>query len=124
MARTIDSRPYEFRFASFVTGHHVYKENWTPEIGEILDFARESTNEHDRYAVAACKYGEVVGHIPKSISKPCSYALLAGAQINATVTGARQNTRQNGLEVPVEYDVKGPRAHMVRAQTYINALIR
>ena len=102
MARTIDCRPFEFTFASFVTGHHIYKEYWAPEIGEIIECSREPTNQHDRYAVAVYRNGEIVGHIPRSISKPCSYALLAGATIRATVTGARQNGRKNGLEVPVE----------------------
>ena len=57
------------------------------------------------------------------ISKPCSYAILVGAKIDATVTGNRQNTRHNGLEVPVEYHVKGPRTHMLRAHAYISALL-
>ena len=123
MARTTDSRPYEFSFQSFVTGHHVYKEDWTPILGEIINFTREPTNQHDRYAVAAYKNKEIVGHIPRIISKPCSYALLSGAVITATVTGARQNTRHNGLEVPVKYLVKGPRQNMTRAETYISALL-
>ena len=123
MARTIDSRPYEFSFSSFVTGYHVYKEDWTPVIGEKVKFKREPENLHDPHAVAACKHGEIVGHIPRIISKPCFYALLGGAQIEATVTGARQNTRQKGLEIPVKYLVKGPHERMIKAQTYIRALI-
>ena len=57
------------------------------------------------------------------ISKPCFFALLAGTEIEATVTGARQNTRQNWPEIPVEYRVKGPREHMMKAQTFIRAVI-
>ena len=106
-----------------MTGHHVYKESWTPEVGENIGCSREPTNQYDRHAVAACLYGEVVGHISRAISKPCSYALLAGAKIDAVVTGSRKNTRHNGLEVPVEYHVKGPREHMVRAHEFIRALI-
>ena len=118
-----DLRFSKFFFSSFVTGYHIYKEFWTPSIGERVKFSREPANQHDRYAVAACKHGEIVGHIPRTISKPCSYALVTGAKIEATVSGARQNTRQNGLEIPVEYHVKGPRQHMVQAQTYIRAVI-
>ena len=102
MARSIDSRPYEFSFSSFVTGFHVYKDDWTLVIGEKVKFKREPENQNDPYAVAACKHGEIVGHIPRIISKPCCYALLGGAQIEATVTGRRQNARQNGLEIPVK----------------------
>ena len=61
------------------------------------------------------KNGEIIGHIPRSISKPCSYAFLAGATIHATVTVPRQKRRNNGLKVPGEYRVKGPHGHMVRA---------
>lgn len=123
MARTIDSRPYEFSFTSFVTGHHVYKEVWTPVIGEKVRFCREPENPHDRYAVAAYKDEKIVGHIPRTISKPCFFAILAGAKLKATVSGARQNTRNNGLEVPVKYFVKGPYEHMIKAQTYIRELV-
>ena len=63
-----------------------------------------------------------MGHIPRTISKPCFYALLAGASIYGVVTGERQNTRQNGLEVPVEYHLKGPREHILRTRAYIRAL--
>ena len=124
MARTIDSRPYKFTFSSFVTGHHIYKEIWTPQLGEIVFCYREPENQHDRYAVAAYKDDQVIGHIPRTVSKPCSYALLAGAKIQAVVTGERQNKRKNGLEIPVKYQVKGPRQHMISAETYICALAK
>ena len=120
MTTTMDSRPYKLSFLSFLTGHHVYKECWTPEIEEKLECSREPDNQHDPHAVAAFKQEMVVGHIPRSISMPCSYALLAGATIEATVIGKRENKRKNGLEVPVEYRIKGPHKHMTRAETFIS----
>ena len=35
------------------------------------------------------------------------------------VVGKRQNKRRNGLEVLVEYHVKGPREHILRVCTYV-----
>ena len=48
-----DSRPgYMFSVADAVQGHHVYKEDWTPVIGEVLSCEREIGNRHDPQAVA------------------------------------------------------------------------
>ena len=54
------------------------------------------------------KEKEVVGHVPRDISKYCTTALLCGGTIKCEITGRRQNKRGNGLEVPCEYIVKGP----------------
>ncbi len=54
------------RIESCVRGFHVYKETWSPNIGELLVYTRESGNVIDRYAVAVKKSdGTVVGHSPK-----------------------------------------------------------
>ena len=42
----------EFETDSSVRGYHVYQDNWTPVIGERLNFEREEENPRDRYAVA------------------------------------------------------------------------
>ena len=74
---------------SFVRGHHVYKEIWTPVIGE--DLMCESSNSVDPYAVAVIKRlefsgsgpaasssssagssGTIVGHVPQKISAACN----------------------------------------------------
>ena len=88
MARTIDSRPFQFTFDSLATGHHVFKEKWSPVLGEVVLCEREPNNQHDRYAVALLRNGEVVGHIPRNQSKPWFYALLTGGTIYAVVTGS------------------------------------
>ena len=44
------STSYEFQ--SVVRGHHVYKEIWTPGMGEELNVEGERGNEHDRYALS------------------------------------------------------------------------
>ena len=83
----------------------------------MLTCVQEANNGHDRNAVRLFQHGETVGHIPREISKPCSYSLLAGGSIYGIVIGKREKGG-NGLEVPVEYHVKGPRHNILKAQAY------
>ena len=53
---------------SVVRGHNIYKEVWRPVIGELLVVLQESSNTHDRRAVAVFKDSVVVGHIPRELS--------------------------------------------------------
>ena len=55
--------------ASVIRWHHVYKSVWTPELGEELSLVTEDGNEYDKYAVAVIKDGDVVGHMPRSLSR-------------------------------------------------------
>ena len=45
---------YIFLFISWsvVHGHHVFKQIWSPVVGEVLAVDREPRNAEDRYAVA------------------------------------------------------------------------
>ena len=52
-----------------VRGHHVYKDVWTPFIGEELMVLREPENEYDCFAVAITLDGSVVGRVPKELSR-------------------------------------------------------
>ena len=68
-----------------IIGYHVYKEIWTATLGEVLTCRRETDNFHfhDRFAVAAMKGSDVVGHVPKKLSTICSlcYVLKVTMQI-------------------------------------------
>ena len=44
----MDSHHWE----SVIRGHHVYKDIWTPFVGEILNVQQEVHNAEDRFAVA------------------------------------------------------------------------
>ena len=57
-------------------------------------------NHHDKYAVKVLKENEVVGHVPRDISKYCTSALLYGGTKKFEITVKRQNKRGNGIEVP------------------------
>ena len=65
------------------------------------------------------KGDDVVGHIPKQLAKTCNYILLAEGKVCATVTGHRQNKRNNGLEVPCLYRIKAPRSRAIQAEAVI-----
>lgn len=91
----------EYERESVVTGHHVYKSIWTPGMNEVLQVQRETTNEHDQYAVAVLKSGTIVGHVPRSISRICWFFLGRGGHIICKITGHRRFGK--GLEVPCVY---------------------
>ena len=50
---------------STVMGYHEYQKKWDADIGEVLVARMKPTNEKDKYAVAVCKNGDFVGHLPK-----------------------------------------------------------
>lgn len=109
MARAKICIPCKFEFQSYVTGHHIYKKTWTPVMDEELLTETEPENPHDKYAVKVAKNEQVVGHIPRELSKYCTTAMLAGGTISCKIAGKRENKRGNGLEVPCIYKVKGPK---------------
>ena len=93
-----------FSLNSCVRGHHVYKNVWTPQIGETLLCQPEFGNVMDPYAVAIVTGDEVIiGHVPRKISAMCHLFLRRGGHIACQVTGHRQfsaDLPQGGLEVP------------------------
>ena len=95
---------------SVVRGHHIYKDIWTPEIGEELTCRREVGNIHDLHAVAILRGRDVVGHVPRTISTPCNVFIRKGGVISCTVSGHRQyyvDLEQGGLDVPCKLQFKG-----------------
>ena len=98
MARTDVCILYVFEFQSYVTGHHVYKDIWTPILGEKLLTATESENHHDKYAVKVLKETEVVGHVPRDISKYCTSALLCGGLQNVKLQRKHKTNVGMGLK--------------------------
>ena len=77
-------------YYSKIRGYHVYKEVWSAVVGETLAGHRETRNLIDPYAVAVMRSGEVVGHVPRSISTLCSLFIERGGNIMYEVTGNRQ----------------------------------
>ena len=65
-----------FETESCIQGFHIYKDTWSPLIGEQLKCTRETNNPLDRYAVVVVNITpvstETVGHVPQCISAICS----------------------------------------------------
>ena len=116
MARVADCTPRNMVFDDVITGHHVYKYLWDPILNEELVCEREPQNAHDQNAIKLLKGGVIVGHVPRHFSRVFAYLLLSGTRITATVIGARQNLRNNGLEVPCRYKLKGPKKQLISDQ--------
>ena len=62
--------------------------------------------------------------MPRVLSKILTFVLVAGGKVEATVTGPRKNTRNNGLEVPCDYKLKGPTHAMDRARLVIKNIVK
>ena len=118
-----------------IRDHHVYKEVWTPIIGEVLQYEKEKGNSHDLYAVAVKKLDSIVRQVPRTISTLChlfldqslaalchlfldkSLAALChlfltrgGSITCGTVTGIRKysdDLLQGSLEVPCQLTFRG-----------------
>ena len=94
---------------SFIRGYHIYKDTWTPTIGEELNCEVEPNNKFDKYAVCVKNDSHIVGHMPREISRICTFFLKRGGRIIARITGQRVNRGLTlGLEVPAIFIFRGP----------------
>ena len=57
----------EYTIKSVIRGHHVYKSNWNPTLGEQLILERKDGNSLDRHTVSVMKGGAIIGHIPREL---------------------------------------------------------
>ena len=108
MARAHYFHSYTFEFQEFITGHHVYKDVWTPFHGEKLSCESQPDNFYDKCAVKVVKSTETVDHVPRTISPYITYILANGGNVTVEVIASRQNQRGKGLEVLGLYKIKGP----------------
>ena len=114
MASQIIGVSESFQCASFVRGHHVYHTSWTPWTGEVLVLKIEVHNEHDHFALAIIKDGEVIGHVPHVLNKVVDFFLKRDGNVAfCEVTGQRINRSVGlGIEVPCIYKFYGPVAYI------------
>ena len=104
---------------STVMGYHEYQKKWDADIGEVLEAKTEPTNEKDKYAVAVCKKGDVVGHLPKGktgkFAKMIFYFLKSEmlCACKVKVTGKRNNFGDDkGLRIPCLLQFFGPKENI------------
>ena len=50
---------------TFIKGHQIYKNIWTPQLDELLEVSTEPDNPLDKFAVAVKKNQNTVGHLKK-----------------------------------------------------------
>ena len=99
---------------TFIKGHHVYKDIWTPKQGEQLDVLMEPDNRMDKFAVCVKINEKIVGHLKKGTSgrfaKTIFYFLRSDAYSSAwaKVTGKRCNLGDGeGIQVPCKLSLSG-----------------
>ena len=74
-----------------------------PTISEELICRREVGYIYDLHAVAILRGGDVVDHVPHTISTPCNVFIRKGCAITCIISGHRQYSsylKQGGLDVP------------------------
>ena len=73
--------------------------------GEILGSEMEFDNSHDKYAMAVKNQdGNLVGHVPKELSRLFHKFLDDFGELEAECIGNRLNAgKVKGVEVPVDY---------------------
>ena len=86
----------EWEMESCICGYHIYQSVWIPVLGEDLIRLREPFNSVDRYAVCVKKDDDIIGHLPKKMSRICLLFLHRGGSINCIVTGRRRYSSDLG----------------------------
>ena len=97
---------------SYVTGFHVYKEEWEPKIGETLQAEMDPKNDHDPFAISVRKGNQVVGHLERGVhfAQTIFYFLRADetAQCVVTIEGKPTNLGDKlGQKVPCSLRLTG-----------------
>ena len=102
-------------FSAAVRGFHVYRDVWKPLENEELECLFERHNLFDMFAINTCRLegGQIVGHLPREISRPTKFLLDRGAKVTAQLTGThyrRSPLFQGGLEIPCLVTVTIPQS--------------
>ena len=113
-----------FEIVGCIRGHHILKNIWTPEIGDVLMCVREPENSYDKNAVALkkCRTGPTIGHISRDLSSAVSSFLCNDVnKATSVVTGKRMNRGTGfGLEVPCVYKFYGEECSIKKLRSTIN----
>ena len=111
---------YELKVITAVRGYHVYQEVWSPIIGEAFTCQQENGNEHDAYSVATIREDdEVIGHLPREISRVSYFFLAHGGSISGIVTNKRRYcTQRGGMEIPCQLTFLGTRKNIRKLKNH------
>ena len=99
---------------TFIKGHHVYKDIWTPKQGKQLDALMGPDNRMYKFAVCVKINQKIVGYLKKGASgrfaKAIVYLLRSDAYSSAwaKVIGKRCNLGNGeGMQVPCKLSLSG-----------------
>ena len=100
---------FEMYIEATVRGYHAYLDDASVWIGEILACEMELDNSHDKYAVTVKNQdGNLVGHVPKELSRLFHKFLDDFGELEAECIGNRLNAgKGKGVEIPVDYRLVG-----------------
>ena len=116
---SLGATPESFILESVVCGHHIYKQTWTPFLGEKLLIGIEEDNSNDARAVAILKGAVVVGHLPRETARIVWDFLKRGGNGCCEITGRRKKGK--GLEVSCVYTFSGPHKLVKKLETLLAA---
>ena len=95
---------------------HVYRELWKPKLGQSLQIKQEIGNLHDPFAISLganipekLTDFDIVGHIPREISRFCHYFMNYGGKLKARVRCTKYRPSPiplGGLEIPILLFIK------------------
>ena len=84
-------------------GHHVYKNVWTPSIGERSTTA----TDHERLRPSCRERREgIVGHVPREMSRTFWHFIMHGGSVGCEITGRRTLGKGGGGRI-----TRGGRIH-------------
>ena len=72
--------------SNVVRGHHVYKNVWTPSIGERLQLHQQDDNDCDDHAMSIVKAETIVSHIPREMSHTFWHFIRHGGSVGCEIT--------------------------------------
>ena len=102
----------QIEFTAAVRGCHFYRNVWQPYISEKLECYHEFGNVFDIFVIKTCKVsGEIVGHLPREISRTTKFLMDRGAKVFAELISSDYRHSplvQGGLELQCKVIIKMP----------------
>ena len=79
-----------------------------PITGERLPCQAEDSNYTDPFSVAIKKGADIIGHVPRKISRACSLFIERGGTITCIITDSHRqyssDLPQGGLQIPCKLE--------------------
>ena len=103
-------------------GYHVYMKRWTPEIGQDITLEVEKNNPYDKYAIAGHYCDDIVGRVPKEVSRLFYDLITKHPMIRITATVAQENKVKSkegkGLEILLKVVFCGRKADKTALRSF------